>query len=120
MQVLRPQFRRCFNGFVSECVSVSGFDVRWIADDTDNFAHFGVVVDRLMVSLLLGFGPEIADLKRAEEEALAYDRERQSRAPLLSGGGPIGGGRMGLFGSGVLLVSGVGCVPCASLTFSLW
>lgn len=72
--------------FVRYCVEGDAFSVMAsVLDRTsyatdDNFLHFGTVVDRVLSGMILYFFPEITDLKRSEEEQLAYEKERLQRA----------------------------------------
>ncbi len=50
----------------------------YIADE-DNLEAFGIVVDRLLTGLIFAFLPELSELKRGEEEQLAYEKEQLQR-----------------------------------------
>ena len=61
----------------------------------DNLVAFGSVFDKLLTGLILGFLPELADIKRAEEERLVYEKERAQRGATNGGAMGMGMGGMG-------------------------
>jgi hypothetical protein len=56
----------------------------------DNLEAYGYVLDRLLTGLVIAFLQELSELKRSEEEYLAYEKERTQRVQ--KGGQGIGAG----------------------------